>query len=104
MSKDNNYKKSEFPLFNDQALKNSNENGIKSTATDQNGFAIYNDGNFNQKINLDQNTDILKKKRGRKSKNEAKDVEASNATIKEIIENQKAGIPTEKEVLFKLLV
>lgn len=98
MSKEKTYKKSEFPLFNDAALKSSNENVLTSSTIDKNMFTRYNDGSFNQKINLEQNSDILRRKRCRKSKNEIKDVADPNITIKEIIENQKAGIPTEKEV------
>lgn len=98
MSKEKTLKKSEYPLFNDVALKSSTDNYLPSSCIDKNGFARFNDGSFNQKINMEQNKEIFMRKRGRKSKTEVKDVADPNITIKEIIENQKAGIPTEKEV------
>jgi hypothetical protein len=89
--------KSSFPLFNEDALKHSTSNPI-SSSFESRIYSRYNQNQIHQKINLEPNIQLLKEKRKRKGRIQENNVDNPNLTIKEIIENHQAGIPTEKEV------
>jgi len=92
--------KSTFPLFNEDALKHSTSNPI-SSSFEPRIYSRYNQNQTHQKINLEPNLQLLKEKRKRKPRNQENNVDNPNLTIKEIIENHQAGIPTEKEAKMK---
>jgi len=93
---------SSFPLFSVAALKSSGQKGFIAPLIPPTTGTNLLHRSFPTSVNFPEEIEPVKKRRGRKATLVSnKNVEDSEVTLKEIIENQKFGVPTQEETKMK---